>query len=188
MASATSTRERWPSVALPPSGNCARCQKPLFKLLSAKPLASKFGNALAASMAAKCCCPRRRNPFPAKPPSKAALLTRNFSAHQAVRLTKPTNDERELLAAAKDLFTKLFTRRVAVRLAGVSVHNLEIDKRQHELFDTNANRRWYLNRGLDSVRGRYGWNAVFYGKGLELREHYATKPNGLVLSPPCLSR
>jgi len=112
----------------------------------------------------------------------------HFSAHQTVRLTKPTNDERELLAAAKDLFNKLFTRRVAVRLVGVSVHNLETDKRQHELFDTNANRRWYLNRGLDSVRGRYGWNAVFYGNGLELREHYATKPNGLVLSTPCLSR
>jgi len=112
----------------------------------------------------------------------------HFSAHQTVRLTKPTNDERELLASAKDLFAKLFTRRVAVRLAGVSVNNLETDKRQHELFDTNANRRWYLNRGLDSVRGRYGWNAVFYGKGLELREHYASKPNGLVLSTPCLSR
>src|SRR6266404_854639 len=112
----------------------------------------------------------------------------HFSAHQAVRIGKPTNDERELLAAAKDLFDKLFTRRVAVRLVGVSVTNLETDRRQNELFDTNANRRWYLNRGLDSVRGRYGWNAVFYGNGLELREHYATKPNGLVLSTPCLSR
>ncbi len=112
----------------------------------------------------------------------------HFSAHQAVRISKPTNDERELLAAAKDLFDKLFTRRVAVRLVGVSVTNLETDRRQNELFDTNANRRWYLNHGLDSVRGRYGWNAVFYGNGLELREHYATKPNGLVLSTPCLSR
>ena len=112
----------------------------------------------------------------------------HFSAHQTMRLSQPSNDERELLATAKDLFGKLFTRRVAVRLAGVSVTNLETDKRQHELFDTHANRRWYLNRGLDSVRGRYGWNAVFYGKGLELREHYATKPNGLVLSTPCLSR
>jgi len=112
----------------------------------------------------------------------------HFSAHQTVRLMKPTNDERELLAAAKDLFDKLFTRRVAVRLLGVGVTNLEADRRQNELFDTNANRRWYLNRGVDSVRGRYGWNAVFYGKGLELREHYATKPNGLVLSTPCLSR
>ncbi len=112
----------------------------------------------------------------------------HFSAHQTARLSKPTNDERELLAAAKDLFGKLFTRRVAVRLVGVSVTNLEADRRQNELFDTSANRRWYLNRGVDSVRGRFGWNAVFYGKGLELREHYATKPNGLVLSTPCLSR
>jgi DNA polymerase-4 len=111
-----------------------------------------------------------------------------FSAHQTVRLGKPTNDERELLATAKDLFDKLFTRRVAVRLVGVSVTNLETDRRQNELFDTDANRRWHLNRGLDSVRGRYGWNAVFYGNGLELREHYASKPNGLVLSTPCLSR
>jgi DNA polymerase IV len=105
-----------------------------------------------------------------------------------VRLSKPTNDERELLAAAKELFEKLFTRRVAVRLVGVNVTNLEADRQQHELFDTDANRRWYLNRGLDSVRGRYGWNAVFYGNGLELREHYASKPTGLVLSTPCLSR
>ncbi len=111
-----------------------------------------------------------------------------FSAHQTVRMTHPTNDERQLLAAAKDLFGKLFTRRVAVRLVGVNVTNLEADRRQHELFDTDANRRWYLNRGVDSVRGRYGWNAVFYGNGLELREHYATKPGGLVLSTPCLSR
>ena len=112
----------------------------------------------------------------------------HFSAHQTIRLSKPTNDERELLATAKDLFEKLFTRRVAVRLVGVNVTNLETDRRQNELFDTSSNRRWYLNRGLDSVRGRYGWNAVFYGNGLELREHYATKPNGLVLSTPCLSR
>jgi DNA polymerase-4 len=112
----------------------------------------------------------------------------HFSTHRTVRITKPTNDERELLAAAKELFDKLFTRRAAVHLVAISVTNLETDKRQHELFDTNANRRWYLNRGLDPVRGRYRSNAVFYGKGLQLREHYATKPNCLVLSTPCLSR
>jgi len=112
----------------------------------------------------------------------------DFSVRRTVRLSKPTNDERELLAGAKDLFAKLFTRRVAVRLAGISVINLEADRQQNELFDTRANRRWYLNREMDRVRGRFGWNAVFYGKGLTLREHYATKPNGLVLSTPCLSR
>jgi len=112
----------------------------------------------------------------------------HYSAHQTLRLARATNDERELLAAAKDLFAKLFARRVAIRLVGVSVTNLDTDRRQNELFDADANRRWYLNREVDRVRGRYGWNAVFYGKGLELREHYATKENGLVLSTPCLSR
>jgi DNA polymerase IV len=112
----------------------------------------------------------------------------HFSAHQTVRMAQPSSDERELLREAKELFAQLFTRRVAVRLLGVSVTNLEADRRQQELFDTDRNRRWYLNRGLDRVRGRYGWNAVFYGKGLELREHYQTKPGGLVLSTPCLSR
>jgi DNA polymerase-4 len=112
----------------------------------------------------------------------------HFSANQTVRLSHPTNDERELLSVAHSLFQKLFTRRVAIRLLGVSVINLELDRRQNELFDPNANRRWYLNRGVDSVRGRFGWNALFYGKGLELRRHYSTKPTGLVLSTPCLSR
>src|SRR5204863_3800393 len=73
----------------------------------------------------------------------------HFSAHQTVRLTKPTNDERELLSAAKELFGKLFTRRVAVRLAGISVTSREQDRRQNELSDTHANRRWYRNRHMD---------------------------------------
>jgi DNA polymerase-4 len=112
----------------------------------------------------------------------------HFSAHQTLRLTKPSNDERALHATAMELFQKLFTRRVAVRLVGVTVVNLDLDRRQNELFDNNANRRWYLNRGVDNVRGRFGWNSLFYGKGLQLREHYASKPGGLVLSTPCLSR
>jgi DNA polymerase-4 len=112
----------------------------------------------------------------------------HFSAHQTIRLMKPSNDERALHKASMELFQKLFTRRVAVRLVGVTVVNLDQDRRQNELFDQNANRRWYLNRGVDNVRGRFGWNSLFYGKGLQLREHYASKPNGLVLSTPCLSR
>jgi DNA polymerase IV len=73
----------------------------------------------------------------------------HYSTHQTARLTRPTNDERELLAAAKGLFTKLFTRRVAIRLAGVSVTNLDTDRRQNKLLDTDANRRFSLrNRAL----------------------------------------
>jgi len=112
----------------------------------------------------------------------------SLSAARATRLTPPTHDEKLLLATALDVFRAIFTRRVALRFVGVSVTHLEPDRRQNELFDIDANRRWYLNRGVDRVRGRYGWNALHYGQGLQLREHYATKRNGLVLSTPCLSR
>ena len=110
-----------------------------------------------------------------------------YSGHQTLRLRRATNDERELLAAGKEIFAKLFARRVAIRQISVSVSNFEGDRRQNELFDTDANRRWYLNREVDRVRGRDGWNEV-YGNGLGLRKHYVTKRNGVVLSTPCLSR
>lgn len=111
-----------------------------------------------------------------------------FSAHRSARLLPPSNDEKHLHAAALELFRALFTRRVALRFVGVSVTHLEIERRQNEMFDQGSNRRWYINRGVDRVRTRYGWNAVHYGKGLALRQHYAAKPTGLVLSTPCLSR
>lgn len=112
----------------------------------------------------------------------------SYSAARAVPLRPPTSDEKSLLEAAQAMFRMLFTRRVALRWMGLSVTNLEPERRQNEIFDRAANRRWYLNRAVDAVRERHGWNAVFYGKGIELRRHYAAKPAGLVLSTPCLSR
>jgi DNA polymerase-4 len=112
----------------------------------------------------------------------------SLSAARAARLRPPAHDEKLLLEAALGVFRALFVRRAALRFVGVSVTNLEPDRRQNELFDVDSNRRWYLNRGVDRVRSRYGWNALYYGKGLQLREHYETKQNGLVLSTPCLSR
>jgi DNA polymerase IV len=112
----------------------------------------------------------------------------SYSAARRTRLEPATNDEKELLDAALGIFCALHERRVALRWVGMSVTNLEAEMRQNEMFDAQANRRWYLNRGVDAVRDRFGWNAVFYGRGLLLRRHYATKPSGLVLSTPCLSR
>src|SRR5204862_8278019 len=61
-------------------GQLRQVPKPALRPPSAKPSASKSGSVPAASMAARCCCLQRRNPFPAKPPSKAGPSTRNFSA------------------------------------------------------------------------------------------------------------
>ncbi len=85
------------------------------------------------------------------------------SAQQTIRLARPTNDEGELLATAKELFAKAVARGVAVRQVGVSVANLESERREKERFDTQESRRRYANREVDSVRGSYGWHAVLQG-------------------------
>jgi DNA polymerase IV len=55
----------------------------------------------------------------------------DFCARETVRLIHHTNDERELLGTAKELFAKLFTRRgVAIRDVGVSASGLDISAAQ----------------------------------------------------------
>lgn len=49
----------------------------------------------------------------------------DFSAQQTVRLTRTTNDRRELLLATKELFASLFTRRVAVCDIAVNVTTMD---------------------------------------------------------------
>jgi len=82
------------------------------------------------------------------------------SAQQSVRLVCPTNDEHELRVAAKELFTKVVARGVAVRQVGVSVTHLGPERREKERFDAPERWRGYVKREGDSVRGGYGWNAV----------------------------
>ncbi len=112
----------------------------------------------------------------------------SFAAARTVALEPATSDAQALLAEARGMLAALFTRRVAIRWVGVSVTRLQPQRLQNHLFDAAANKRWYLNNSMDSLRQRFGWNAVFYGKGLALRRHYAAKHSGLVLSTPCLSR
>ncbi|HEY2544856.1 MAG TPA: hypothetical protein VGI46_02220 [Candidatus Acidoferrum sp.] len=56
-----------------------------------------------------------------------------FSARGTIRLTRPTNDERELLAEAKELFASLFKRRVPIQMLGLSATNFEACSQANEL-------------------------------------------------------
>jgi DNA polymerase-4 len=49
----------------------------------------------------------------------------DFSAHRTVRLMRPTNDPRELLADAKELLATMLNRRVAIRHICISVTKVE---------------------------------------------------------------
>jgi DNA polymerase-4 len=81
-------------------------------------------------------------------------------AQQSIRLVCPTNNERELQVVARDLFAQVVARGVAVRQLGVTVANLEPERREKERSDAQESRRRYANREMDSVPGSYGWNAV----------------------------
>ena len=112
----------------------------------------------------------------------------HFSAHQTMQLRSRAMTN-EHCTRRRRSFSGNYSRGAWQCGCRHHVTNLEADRRQNELFDNTANRRWYLNRGLDSMRGNATAGIpLFYGNGLELREHYATKPGGLVLSTPCLSR
>ncbi len=85
-------------------------------------------------------------------------------AQQTARLASPTNDEHELLIAAKELFAKLAAQGVAVCRVGVSAANLAGERRENATFGADACRRKYLNREEHRAPGRrYGWDAVLQG-------------------------
>ena len=114
--------------------------------------------------------------------------TDGIPSARAARLDPATNDPKHMAPAASRLLAELYTRRVAVGFVGIAASSLRQESMQNLLFDRKANHRWYLNRSIDRVRGKYGWNKVYFGRGLELRRHYREYANGVVLSTPCLSR
>jgi nucleotidyltransferase/DNA polymerase involved in DNA repair len=82
------------------------------------------------------------------------------SARQTIRLVCPTNDARELLVAARELFAKVVARGAAVAQVGVSVANLADERRQDEILHPEASRGWIANREMSRTGGCYGWDAV----------------------------
>ncbi|HEY1472235.1 MAG TPA: DNA polymerase IV [Candidatus Acidoferrum sp.] len=82
------------------------------------------------------------------------------SAQRSIRLMCLTNNARELVAAARELFAKVVTRGVAVRRVRVSAANIGAEQRQNETIEPEANRRWVGNPEVRNIRGSYRWNAV----------------------------
>ncbi len=83
------------------------------------------------------------------------------SAQQSIRLACPTNDERELRVAARELFAKVVARGVAVHQVDMSATNLKSERPEIERFGAQQSR--HANREVDSVHGSYGWKAVLQG-------------------------
>jgi len=90
---------------------------------------------------------------------------------------------------AADLFSRLHTRRVGVRLVGVNLSHFAAAGRQMDLFaEAGYDRRARYYRSVDRIRRRFGFSALVTGRAIELMETHERDAHGFRLRTACLSR
>ena len=104
----------------------------------------------------------------------------------------PTYADRddEFYELAQELFERLFTRRLRVRLVGVSLSNLSpTRRRQTELFvDRRTERRGQLYESLDQIRSKFGFCSIVAGPSIRLLNEMEHDFHGFKLRTACLTQ
>jgi len=106
------------------------------------------------------------------------------------RLAAPTDLEGDVYAAALELLGRLHTRRVALRLVGVTLSAFRPARSdQLGLFDNaEDDRHERIAAAVDEIRSRVGFSAITAGKSLDLLGRLRQDSNGYVLRTPCLTK
>jgi DNA polymerase-4 len=114
----------------------------------------------------------------------------DFAGDEAsVRLPRPADLEAEVFAAATGLLGRLQTRRVALRLVGVTLSGLALaGAEQLDLFEEPDERGRALAAAVDAVRARWGFAAITAGPSLDLLGRLRQEQDGYVLRTPCLTK
>jgi DNA polymerase-4 len=124
--------------------------------------------------------------------SRAGLRLRygDFQGEEATRrLPRPTDLEKDVFAAATALLERLWTRRVALRLVGVTLSGLSLKHaEQFDLFEPPDERAAALAAAVDEVRARFGFSAITAGPSLDLLGKLRRETDGYVLRTPCLTK
>jgi DNA polymerase-4 len=92
------------------------------------------------------------------------------------KLSQPTDQDREIEGAARELFDAAWSKGRPVRLLGVGVSDLGKPMRQLDLFDTSWQHDDRLLKAIDAIRARYGRNAL--RKAMSLRPSDRTRDHG----------
>lgn len=86
----------------------------------------------------------------------------NFDTHTLQKQIPYAGLDHGLIAVAHDLFTRLYTRRILVRLIGLKFSNMVGGAHQLHLFD-DAPEMISLYQSLDTIRQRFGQGAIRRG-------------------------
>jgi DNA polymerase-4 len=101
----------------------------------------------------------------------------------------PSDDEGRFKAAARERFSRLYLRRLPLRLLGVELSPLQPLERQVELFpDPAVERARRLAECKDAVRRRFGFMALLSGTALVLNGRLEHDRDNFRLRTPCLTR
>ena len=87
-----------------------------------------------------------------------------------VRVPQPTDQDKEIYLAAESLFDATWPQGRPVRLIGVGVSGLGAQVRQLDLFDRSWEQDGRLMQAVDSIRARFGQQALQRAAHLSARE------------------
>jgi DNA polymerase IV len=79
---------------------------------------------------------------------------------RSVSLREATNENQGILDCLDRLFWRTITRRAKVRQVGIKLTGIEDPATQTDLFDSRRTRRRLRDRTVDSIRRRFGFQAV----------------------------
>jgi len=115
----------------------------------------------------------------------------NFDTHSAAaRLPEPTSQDRVLYECALKLLRRHYTRRMSLRLVGVTLCDL-VPARSvpADLFTGAENDRCdRMYRSIDRVRDRFGFGALVAGRSIDLLGELQQDERGFRLRTPALTR
>jgi DNA polymerase-4 len=107
---------------------------------------------------------------------KLKLRWKNFTTlSRQVTLSNPTNDDREIYSAVKELFNITWQKGKPVRLLGVGVTHFSKPESQLSLWNTQSEKDGKLLNAVDALRERYGKNTII--RGSDLKYTKPDKPN-----------
>jgi len=107
----------------------------------------------------------------------------NFDTYTQQLRIPYTQFDHTLLAIAKELFRKLYQRRMLIRLIGVRFSHLVSGTQQLDLFE-DTSERVNLYMSMDQIRKRFGASAIHRASGLSARKTIEEMKMGSPLMPP----
>lgn len=98
------------------------------------------------------------------------LRYEDFETHlKSTTFHEPENRDGAIFSAARGLIHRTITRRVGIRLVGVSLSNLTGSVHQTNLFEETGWRKgWQRLKAVDRTRERFGFDAVLAGEAIHL--------------------